>query len=139
MDDPRGLHIVTFGAVVLMVAGSLNLLDGIVALANPDYLEDDLLVGSLTAWGWVVIAFGIFQLLMGAAVLLGSYIALWPGIVLAAINAVAQIANAAQHPLWSMAIVVADGLVIYGFTARAMRLGVETVEPERGAERMRVS
>lgn len=130
MDGPRP-HLVTFGAVMLIVAGALNLLDGIVALANPDYLADELLVGSLTAWGWFVIVFGIAQALMGAAVLLGSYIALWPGIVLAAVNAIAQLANAAQHPVWSIAIVVVDGLVIYGFTARAMALGVETIEPER--------
>ena len=56
---------------------------------------------------------------------------LWAGIVLAAVNAIAQLANAAQHPVWSIAIVVVDGLVIYGFTARAMQLGVETIEPER--------
>src|SRR4051794_28901996 len=105
MEETRVDHIVRFGALMLIVAGALNLLDGLVALINPDYLDADLLVGSITAWGWVVVLFGIPQVLVGAAVLLGSYGALWPGIGLAAGNAGAQLGNGGQFPRWSIAIV----------------------------------
>jgi len=131
MNKTRVGHMVSFGALMLMLAGAFNVLDGVVALANPDYLKNDLLVGDLTAWGIGVALFGAIQLLCGAAVLLGSEVALWPGIVLAALNAVVHLANVAQSPVWSVAIIVADGLVIYGFAARGLTVGVEMVDTER--------
>ena len=38
---------VTFAGVLMLLAGSLNLLTGIVALVNDDHFADDLLVGDL--------------------------------------------------------------------------------------------
>jgi hypothetical protein len=129
MDEPRNRHIVTFGALMLMLAGAFNVLDGIVALTNPDYLHNDLLVSNLTGWGWFAVVCGVLQALTGFAVLRGSVIALWPGIVLAGVNALAQLANVAQSPIWSLVIIAADGLVIYGFAARGLELGVVEAEP----------
>jgi hypothetical protein len=128
MDDKRRGHLVSFGAVMLMLVGAFNLLDGIVALANPDYLREDLLFSNLSAWGWFFIVFGTMQVLIGVAVLMGSQVALWPGIVVAGINAVAQLAYVKSNPAWSIAIVALDVLVIYGFLSRGMELGIETVE-----------
>ncbi len=130
MDEARGRHIVTFGALILILAGAFNVLDGIVALTNPHYLHDDVLVSNLTGWGWFAIVCGALQVLTGVVVLRGSVIALWPGIVLAGVNALAQMAEVAQYPIWSLVIIAADALVIYGFAARGLALGVETVEAE---------
>jgi hypothetical protein len=129
MENTRGRGLVPFGAVMLMLVGAFNLLDGIVALANPDYLRESLLFSTLSAWGWFFIVFGGLQFLVGIAVLNGSEIALWPGIVLAGINAVAHLAYVRSNPAWSIAIIVLDVLVIYGFMAQGMALGIETVEP----------
>ena len=128
MDKRRGRGLVPFGAVMLMLVGAFNLLDGIVALANPDYLRESLLFSTLSAWGWFFVVFGGLQFLVGLAVLNGSEIALWPGIVLAGINAVAHLAYVRSNPAWSIAIIVVDVLVIYGFMAQGMTLGIETVE-----------
>jgi hypothetical protein len=127
MDETRS-SLVPFGAAMLMLVGAFNVLDGVVALANPDYLRDNLLFSNLTAWGWFFVIFGAIQFLIGIAVLRGSQVALWPGIVVAGINAVAQLAYVASNPAWSIAIVVADVLAIYGFMAQGMALGIEPVE-----------
>jgi hypothetical protein len=119
----RGL--VMFGAAALILVGAFNFLDGLVALTRPESFTDDLLVGSLTAWGWAFLVFGAAQALVGLAVLRGSEIALWPGIVLVAANAVAQIAFLRAYPAWSIAIMALDGLVIYAFLVRGMAAGVE--------------
>ena len=130
MNETRVRHLVSFGAVMLLLVGAFNVLDGIVALTNPDYLHRDLLVGDLTAWGWCVLVFGVLELVTGAAVLAGSEVALWPGVILAGGNALVQLTNAAQYPVWSLTILAADVLVMYAFTARGLTLGVTTVEPE---------
>lgn len=130
MDETSGRGIASFGAIMLMLVGAFNVLDGVVALANPDYEHSDLLVGSLSTWGWVFLVFGLLQFAVGFAVLRGSAIALWPGIVLAGVNMVAQLANFQSYPLWSVAIMVVDVMVIYAFAVRGMALGVEPVESE---------
>src|SRR5262245_58580080 len=123
----RRTGLVTFGSVMLMLVGVFNIIDGIVAIAKPEYFSDDLLFSDLTAWGWFFFVFGIVQLGTGYAVWTGNEIALWAGIVLAGANAAAQLAYLAHRPVWSIVIIACDMLVIYGFTARGMELGTEEV------------
>jgi hypothetical protein len=143
MTKTRGSSLVPFGAVMLMLVGTFNLVDGIVALANPDYLRENLLFSNLSAWGWFFVVFGVLQVIVGFAVLRGSQVALWPGIALAGINAVAHLAYVRSNPAWSIAIMVLDVVVIYGFMAQGMALGIEPVPPpadeEAAARRMGVS
>jgi hypothetical protein len=42
MDQMRGSGTLTFGAVMISLAGSFNVLHGIVAVVNPDYFGGDL-------------------------------------------------------------------------------------------------
>jgi hypothetical protein len=128
MAETRGRRMVSFGGVMLMLVGAFNVLDGIVALMNPDYFQSDQLFSSLTAWGWFFALYGAGQVLIGVAVLAGSQVALWPGVVVAGFNALAQLAFVAHYPAWSTAIMVIDVLLIYSFVVRGMALGTETVE-----------
>jgi hypothetical protein len=131
MNEAGGRNLVSFGAVMLIIAGAFNAIDGVVALVNPSYFDDHhLLFSSLTAWGWLFAIYGGVQILIGVAVLRGSQIALWLGIVAAGANAAAQLAYVAHYPVWSVAIMVVDGVVIYAFMVRGMAVGIETVEPE---------
>jgi hypothetical protein len=130
MDETRIRHLVSFGALMLLLVGAFNLIDGTVALVNPDYLHRDLLVGDLTVWGWCVLVMGVLQILTGIAVLAGSEVALWPGLVLAMGNALVQLTNAAQYPVWSIAMLAADVLVMFAFAARGLTLSVKTVDAD---------
>jgi hypothetical protein len=127
MAETRGRGMVSFGGVMLTLVGAFNVVDGIVALTNPDYFHDHQLFSSLTAWGWFFAIYGGVQVLIGVAVLMGSQVALWPGVVVAGFNALAQLAFVAHYPAWSTAIMVLDVLVIYSFVIRGMALGTETV------------
>jgi hypothetical protein len=128
MVETRGRRMVSFGGVMLMLVGAFNVLDGIVALTNPDYFHNDLLFSNLTAWGWFFAIYGGAQVLIGIAVLAGSQVALWPGVVVVGFNALAQLAFVAHDPAWSTAIMVIDVVVIYSFVTRGMALGTENVE-----------
>jgi hypothetical protein len=135
MDDMPARSIVPFGAVMLMLVGAFNALDGVVAIANPDYFEDHLLFADIKSWGWFFLVFGVLQFVVGFLVLAGSAVALWPGVALAAVNALTQLAFVDSRPAWSLAIVALDVLVIYGFVGRGMALGVTEAERREPAQR----
>lgn len=133
MINSRIPTIVLFGAVMMVMVGAFNVVDGLVALLNPDYFNDDLLVGSLKAWGWLFLIYGIVQVLLGFAIAGGSEFALWPGIVLAGANAFLQLMFLSSYPLWSAIVMIADGIVIYAFTVQAMEVGSEPARRPGGS------
>jgi len=133
MARTRVERLVRFGALMLILAGAFNVIDGLVALLNPDfYFDDDLLISSVTAWGWVFIVWGAVQLALGVLILYGSTIALWPGVAAAVGNAVIQILFMAHYPLWGAIVLIADGLVVYAFVTHGMETGIEQ-SPIEGA------
>jgi hypothetical protein len=133
MDKYPRRHLVTFGAVMLIIGGIFNVLDGVTAIATPEHFNDDLLFSTLTAWGWFFAGWGAIEVVLGVAVLSGSQIALWPGIVAVGFNAFSQLADVAHYPAWSITIIVVDVFVIYAFSMQGLALGVTTVEPSSEA------
>jgi hypothetical protein len=125
MINSRIPTIVLFGAVMMVMVGAFNVVDGLVALLSPENFNDDVLVGSLEAWGWLFVVYGVVQILFGFAIAGGSAFALWPGIVLAGANAFLQLMFLSSYPLWSAIVMIIDGIVIYAFTVQAMELGTE--------------
>jgi hypothetical protein len=116
---PARSGLVTFGGVMLVIAAAFNLLDGTVALVNDDYyVVDELLFGDLSAWGvwWLVI--GGAQLLAGWLVLARQGFGALLGILLAGANALTHLMFLGAYPAWSIAIMVADGLIIYALATR---------------------
>ena len=117
---PSRSGFVMFAGVMLLVAASFNLLDGIVALVNDGYYRvDELLFGNLTAWGiwWLFVAGS--QLIVGLGVLGGKAWGALLGVGIAILNAISQLIFIGAYPAWSIAAMVVDGLIIYGLTAGA--------------------
>jgi hypothetical protein len=125
MINSRIPTIVLFGSVMMVMVGAFNAIDGLVVLLSPEHFNDDVLVGSLKAWGWLFVVFGAAQIGLGFAIAGGSAFALWPGIVLAGANAVLQLMFLPSYPIWSAIVMIADGIVIYAFTVQAMEVGTE--------------
>jgi hypothetical protein len=116
---PARSGLVTFGGIMLLVAGAFNLIDGIVALVNDDYfVADELLFGDLTAWGvWWLVA-GAAQVGTGFAILRRSVWGIIFGITIAGVNALTQLMFIGAYPAWSIAAIVVDGLIIYALATR---------------------
>ena len=129
-DELRGRRMVSFGAIMLMLVGAVNVLDGVVAVTNADYLKNDLLFSNLETWGWFFIVYGTFQFSVGVALFGGSRLAQWLGIVIAGLNALAQLAFQAHEPAWSLTMVVIDVVVIYALVRYGTVLGrIPAVDP----------
>jgi hypothetical protein len=119
--DVRGAGWMVFAAVMLGLAGTWNVIDGILALANSKvYGVNTVYVFSdLRTWGWIVLLLGALQLVAAFAVFTGSEFARWFGIVAAGLNAIAQLAFVPVYPFWALMMFSADILVIYGLAVYA--------------------
>jgi hypothetical protein len=111
----RGLGWMTFAGVMLGFAGTFNVIDGIVAVSKSKfYVAGAVFVFSdLNTWGWIVLVLGIFQVAAAFAIFAGSEWARWFGIVVASVNALAQLMFIQAYPLWALSVFTLDVLVIY--------------------------
>jgi hypothetical protein len=116
--DVRGVGWLTFAAVMLGLAGTWNVFDGILALANSKVygVNRTYVFSDLRTWGWIVLLLGCLQLLAAFLIFAGSEFARWFGIAVAGVNAIAQLAFVPVYPVWAMSMFAADVLVIYGLT-----------------------
>jgi len=112
-EEASGTGWVAFAGTMLILVGCFNLIDGIAALANSDYLVNQLLFANLHAWGWFFLIWGAVQICAGFAVYSGVGWAALVGIVSAFGNAIAQLSWARAYPVWAVCAIVLDILVIY--------------------------
>jgi len=121
--EGRGLGMVIFAAVLLAVIGFFNLLDGIAAIAKSSFFiaGAHYVVGDLRAWGWVMTIFGAVQLLAAAGVFMGNQLARWFAVAVVALNAIGQMFFIPAYPFWSLLIIAADIVALWGLCAYGSR------------------
>jgi hypothetical protein len=105
---------VAFAGTMLILAGFFNVIDGIAAIANSDYLVNELLFANLDAWGWFFLIWGVIQIFTGFMIFTGATWAVLVGITAAFFNIIAQLSWARVYPVWAISAMVVDVLVIYG-------------------------
>jgi hypothetical protein len=116
-DEGGGQNWAVFVVMLFVILGVFNLIDGIAALANDDYFAaDELLFGDLSMWGTIFLVVGAVQLLTAFLVWRGSFAGAMLGITLAGLNAVLALLSIGAYPVWSVIILVLDGVVIYALT-----------------------
>jgi hypothetical protein len=122
--DGHGENWAAFAGCLFLVLGMFNLIDGIAALANDDYFHvEELLFGDLSMWGVIFLVMGVLQLVTSFLIFRGSEVGALLGIVLAGVNAMVALLSIGAYPIWSIAILVLDGVVIYALTVHGDALG----------------
>ncbi len=114
-----------FAGTILGIAGIMRIFDGIWAFRYdgvvPDKLEGAVLGTSLSTYGWLWIAVGVVLILSSFAVLQGSPLARWIGIVAGAVLAISAMWWMPYYPVWTIAYVAIGILVIYALAAHGGR------------------
>jgi hypothetical protein len=105
---------VMFTAVLFLVLGVFNVLNGIVALANDSHFVHNLFFGDLTFWGIVMLLIGLVQLYTSMQLFSGRGQGL--AILLLGLNLIAQLLFLPAYPVWSIIVMVIDVMAIYGLT-----------------------
>jgi hypothetical protein len=123
----RGAGRVVFAAILLLMAGTLNVIYGFGALDNAAVLVNDnrLVFSDLDTFGWVLLIVGAIQLIGGFSLMAGNAFGRFLGILggsLGAISALISVGGA--YPWWSLGIFflcvyVVHGIIVFGEDERA--------------------
>jgi len=114
----RGAGRVVFAAVLLLIAGTLNIIYGIGAIADANFYTSTgthYVFSSLHTWGWITLILGVIQLTAGFSLFGGGTYGRVIGIVagtLGAIGALLSIGGA--YPLWAAGVFALCVWVVYG-------------------------
>ncbi|GLY66560.1 DUF7144 family membrane protein [Amycolatopsis taiwanensis] len=109
-----------FAGAMMILLGFFNIIEGIVALFSPRFYivsPSGLLLFNLTGWGLVHLIIGILAVAAGAALFTGALWARITAVVLAGINAIAQLTFLSAHPVWATIVIALDVVVIWAVIA----------------------
>ena len=112
--EEKGYGWILFASIMLVVAGAFNFIWGITALARDQYFVDKVLFANLTFWGWVILIWGVIQIIAGFSILTKEQWARWFGIVAAALSMIFMFMVLWAHPVGGVVVIAIDVLVIYG-------------------------
>jgi hypothetical protein len=111
----------TFAGVMFIGAAAANALWGVAALVNDDYFRvDELLFGDLSMWGVFYLCFAALYLIVGILILRRSSVGMIIGVGIALLHFMLALFSIAAEPFWTAAVLLIDGLIIYGLTVHGL-------------------
>jgi len=114
-----------FAAFMMMFLGIFQGMAGLAAIFKDNFYvvtQAHLLVFNFTTWGWINLILGIIILMAGLELLRG---AMWARVIACFLAVLSLVANAGfidAYPLWSILMMVADGLILYSLTVHGGEL-----------------
>jgi hypothetical protein len=116
-----------FAGILLLMAGTLNIIYGIGALDDANIFVNDkrYIFTNLNTLGWVLILLGIIQLTGGFSLIAGNTYGRVIGIIAAGLGAIgALLSIGGAYPWWSLGIFVLcvyvlQGIFVFGDDERA--------------------
>ena len=123
----RGAGRATFAGVLLLIAGTINIVYGIGALDSANIYANDTryIFTNLNTMGWVLIILGVIQLTGGFSLMAGNIYGRVIGLVGASLGAIgALLSIGGSNPWWSLAIFalciyIIQGILVLGEDERA--------------------
>ena len=112
-----------FAGIMLVIVGAIDFFQGVIALAEDEYFVptgSGFLVVDLTAWGWIMLLWGVLLVLAGLGLVSGQGWARWFAIVVVSVNFIAQLGflGNSQNPVWALTGITLSIIVLYALTAR---------------------
>lgn len=108
---------VVFAATMALIAGLMNIVYGLVVLFNDEWAvltPEGVVFADITAWGWILILVGAVQMLIAGGISSGQTWARIVGILWASLNVIGLIGVIGVYPVWGLAIMAINILLIYG-------------------------
>lgn len=105
-----------FAAVMLFVAGVLDLFRGIMAIADDDVFvttPNYVFKFDLTAWGWIQLALGVIAIIVSFGLFAVATWARVVGVGIAALLIIANFLSIPYYPVWSLTLIALYGFVIW--------------------------
>lgn len=105
-----------FAAILLGIAGALNVIWGIAAIAESHLVTETgarYIFSGLNTWGWITLILGILQLLAMFSLLSGGEFGRWFGIVVASLVAIDALLDVRVLPFWSISVFALSVIIVY--------------------------
>ncbi|GGV06648.1 hypothetical protein GCM10010275_53400 [Streptomyces litmocidini] len=106
----------TLAAVLLFIAGVLDVLRGIMAIADDDvYVSTPnyLFKFDLTSWGWIQLILGVIALLVSFGLFARATWARVVGVGIAGLLIIANFLSIPYYPFWSIILIALYAFVIW--------------------------
>ena len=116
---------VVFAGIMMIIAGILWTIVGIVAVFNNDWVvfgREAALFVDISGWGWLHIILGLLMLLAGFLVIQGNLFGRTIAVILAVISIVVNFLWLPVYPIWSIVIIAIDVFVIYAVIVHGREL-----------------
>ncbi len=123
----RGVGRAMFVAILLLIAGFLNIIYGFGAVGNAHYFtaNTSYVFANLHTWGWITVILGVIQLAAGFSLLAGNTFGRVIGIIGASLGALESLlAVGGNNPFWSLGVFalclwILHGLLVFGEDEKA--------------------
>jgi len=125
--EGRGMGMVVFASILLLVIGFFNMIYGIAAIANSHVFVANAhyVIGDLRIWGWVTLILSVLQLIAAGGILMGNQLARWFAVAVVGINAIEMMFFIPAYPFWALVIIAADVVALWGLCAYGSRENLE--------------
>jgi len=112
-----------FAGILMVLLGGLSVFQGLIALLEDDYYvptQSGFLIFDITAWGWIMLIWGIILALVGFALMNGADWARWVSILLVGINFFSQLAflGNTNDQVWLLITLTFNIIVLYALIVR---------------------
>jgi hypothetical protein len=117
-----------FAAIMLIIYGVFDVIQGIVALANNEFFvvtEEYVFRFNITTWGWIHLIGGIILIFAGAGIFSGNLLARTVGVVMAGLAVIWNFAWLPYYPIWSIIAIAIGIAVIWALTAHGRDITYE--------------
>ena len=107
---------VYFGIALMAMVGIFNVIAGLIAIFDDNFLvgaAGKIFVVDATAWGWATLAIGVLVLCAAYAVSRGSVWGRAVAVIMATLNAIAQLSIIRSYPIWGLLVIALDVFIIY--------------------------
>jgi hypothetical protein len=117
--SPGAVGVTVFAGVLMVLSGSLQAVQGVVALANDTFYvvgEEYLFEFDVTSWGWIHLIMGVIVALAGVGLFRGAVWARTVAVIVASVSIIANFMWMPYYPFWSMTVIAFDIFVIWAAT-----------------------
>ena len=105
-----------FAGILLTIAGTLNIIWGIVAITESRFFTTTgavYIFGHLNTWGWITLILGVIEILAGLSLFVGGSFGRWFGVFAAGLVAIGSLMDIRVLPFWSICVFALSVIVIY--------------------------
>ena len=105
-----------FAAIMLSIAGVLNIIWGIAAISESSFVTAHgatYVFSTLKTWGWITLILGGIEILAAMSMFSGGGFGRWFGIFAASLVAIDSLVNINVLPFWSLCVFALSVIVVY--------------------------